>query len=132
MSTKGRNKIQQTVLKASPEFYRNPGESSSAPDLLQGLPLGIKQVPIVVLINSGTASASEIVTGALQDYRRAVVVGTQSFGKASVQTVIPLQNEAGLKLTVALYYTPKDRSIQARGIVPVSYTHLTLPTNREV
>ncbi len=118
MSTKGRNKIQQTVLKASPEFYRNPGESSSTPDLLQGLPLGIKQVPIVVLINSGTASASEIVTGALQDYRRAVVVGTQSFGKASVQTVIPLQNEAGLKLTVALYYTPKDRSIQARGIVP--------------
>ena len=70
------------------------------------------------MINSGTASASEIVTGALQDYRRAVVVGTQSFGKASVQTVIPLQNEAGLKLTVALYYTPKDRSIQARGIVP--------------
>jgi len=118
VSTKGRNKIQQTVLKASPEFYRNPGESSSTPDLLQGLPLGIKQVPIVVLINSGTASASEIVTGALQDYRRAVVVGTQSFGKASVQTVIPLQNEAGLKLTVALYYTPKDRSIQARGIVP--------------
>ncbi|MCJ8168392.1 S41 family peptidase [Atopomonas sediminilitoris] len=74
--------------------------------------------PVVVLINGGTASASEIVAGALQDHKRAVIMGTDSFGKGSVQTVLPLNNERALKLTTALYYTPKDRSIQAQGIVP--------------
>lgn len=74
--------------------------------------------PIVVLINGGTASASEIVAGALQDYRRAVIMGTPSFGKGSVQSVIGLRNGGGLKLTTALYYTPKGRSIQAKGIIP--------------
>ncbi|MDP3845796.1 MAG: S41 family peptidase [Pseudomonas sp.] len=75
-------------------------------------------VPLVVLINGGSASASEIVAGALQDHKRAVLMGTDSFGKGSVQTVLPLNNERGLKLTTALYYTPNGRSIQAQGIVP--------------
>lgn len=75
-------------------------------------------VPLVVLINGGSASASEIVAGALQDHKRAVLMGTDSFGKGSVQTVLPLTNERALKLTTALYYTPSGRSIQAQGIVP--------------
>lgn len=75
-------------------------------------------VPLVVLINGGSASASEIVAGALQDHKRAVLMGTDSFGKGSVQTVLPLNNDRALKLTTALYYTPKGRSIQAQGIIP--------------
>ena len=75
-------------------------------------------VPLVVLINGGSASASEIVAGALQDHKRGVVMGTSSFGKGSVQTVLPLTNDRALKLTTALYFTPKGRSIQAQGIIP--------------
>jgi carboxyl-terminal processing protease len=86
-------------------------EKAHAGDLLNGS-------PIVVLINAGSASAAEIVTGALQDYHRAVVVGTKSWGKGTVQTVLPLKDNRGLKLTTALYYTPAGRSIQATGIVP--------------
>lgn len=78
----------------------------------------LKGAPLVVLINGGSASASEIVAGALQDHKRAIILGTQSFGKGSVQTILPISNGAALKLTTARYYTPSGRSIQAAGIKP--------------
>ncbi len=85
--------------------------SATPGDVLNG-------APMVVLINGGSASASEIVAGALQDHKRAVIMGTKSFGKGSVQTIIPVSNGAALKITTARYYTPSGRSIQASGIVP--------------
>jgi len=102
-------------LTANPENYlHGNGES----DYLKAVPDSIKTVPLVVLVNAGSASASEIVAGALQDHKRAVIMGVQTFGKASVQTVLPLGNNTGIKLTTARYYTPGGRSIQAKGIVP--------------
>tara|TARA_Y100000768_G_C23930227_1_gene659694 strand:- start:325 stop:1437 length:1113 start_codon:yes stop_codon:yes gene_type:complete len=96
-------------------------EQAHRGDMLEG-------APVAVLINGGSASASEIVAGALQDHRRAVIMGTQSFGKGSVQTVLPLDEEYGLKLTTALYFTPNGRSIQAKGIEPdISIENITLP-----
>jgi carboxyl-terminal processing protease len=86
-------------------------EYAKGKDLLNNLPL-------VILINGGSASASEIVAGALQDHKRAIILGSNSFGKGSVQTVLPLKENRGLKLTTALYYTPAGRSIQATGITP--------------
>ena len=78
----------------------------------------LKNAPMVVLVNGGSASASEIVAGALQDHKRAVIMGSKTFGKGSVQTILPMNNNAALKLTTALYYTPSGRSIQAEGITP--------------
>jgi len=89
-------------------------------------------VPLVVLINGGSASASEIVAGALQDHKRGVLMGTDSFGKGSVQTVLPLNNDRALKLTTALYFTPNGRSIQAQGIVPdIEVTRAKLTRERD-
>ncbi len=112
--TKGR-------FKEANQNYYNCLESYSIDDEkvdLSNLPNSYKTIPLVVIINQGTASASEIVSGALQDYKRAKIIGTKSFGKGSVQTIIPLSNDTAIKLTTALYYTPNDRSIQAEGIIP--------------
>lgn len=130
VSTKGQLAESRSVLKAAPEYYLYPvgsGLMRRLPsDPLRRLPASLKTVPMVVLVNEGSASASEIVAGALQDYQRATVMGAQTFGKGSVQTVLCLNPEfridkcptAAVKITTARYYTPKDRSIQARGIVP--------------
>ncbi|MBH5329858.1 S41 family peptidase [Eikenella sp. S3360] len=114
VSTKGRDGKENMSLKATPADYQIGGGS----DPLATLPAEFKNIPITVLINSGSASASEIVAGALQDHKRAVIVGTQSFGKGSVQSVMPLSNGGALKITTQLYYTPNGRSIQAQGIMP--------------
>jgi len=113
--TEGRTEDAKMRLTASPENYlRGHGKA----DFINNLHESIKSVPMVVLVNSGSASASEIVAGALQDHKRAVILGTQTFGKGSVQTVLPLGNNTAIKLTTARYYTPGGRSIQAKGIVP--------------
>lgn len=92
----------------------------------------IEGAPLVVLINGGTASASEIVSGALQDHKRAIIMGQQSFGKGSVQTVVPLGNDTAIKLTTARYYTPSGRSIQAQGITPdIKIDHLKVTASKD-
>jgi carboxyl-terminal processing protease len=112
--TEGRTEDAKMRLTASRENYLRPMQA----DFLSKLPEGVKTVPMVVLVNGGSASASEIVAGALQDHKRAVIMGTQTFGKGSVQTILPLGNNTAIKLTTARYYTPSGRSIQAKGIVP--------------
>ncbi|WP_293761299.1 S41 family peptidase [uncultured Aquitalea sp.] len=112
--TEGRTADAKMRLTANLQNYNRPGVA----DPLAKLPDATHQVPLVVLVNGGSASASEIVAGALQDHKRAVLVGTQTFGKGSVQSILPLGNAGGIKLTTARYFTPSGRSIQAKGIVP--------------
>ncbi len=114
VSTDGRTEDAKQDFLARPSDYLR----GTKDDYLKNLPANIKNVPMVVLVNSGSASASEIVAGALQDHKRAVILGTQTFGKGSVQTVLPLPNTTAIKLTTARYYTPNGRSIQAKGITP--------------
>src|SRR5215212_136387 len=113
--TDGRTEDARMKLNASPEHYLR---GRLKDDYLKRLPAEVKNVPMVVLVNGGSASASEIVAGALQDHHRAVVMGQQTFGKGSVQTILPLGNNTAIKLTTARYYTPSGRSIQAKGITP--------------
>jgi carboxyl-terminal processing protease len=118
VTTDGRMSDAKRRFVAAPEDYqRGRGE-----DVLARLPAEVKSVPMVVLVNGASASASEIVAGALQDHKRATVIGSQTFGKGSVQTIIPLRSDgerpAAIKLTTARYFTPNGRSIQAKGIEP--------------
>ena len=114
VTTNGQIADSKQTFRASPEFYMRRGNT----DPLKRLPDALKKVPLIVLVNEGSASASEIVAGALQDYHRATIMGAQTFGKGSVQTVRQLSADTALKITTARYYTPSGASIQAKGIVP--------------
>lgn len=116
---------QETIVYTKGRFPESKFKALSTPgDILN-------RAPMVVLINNGSASASEIVAGALKDNKRALIVGTKSFGKGSVQTVLPLDNKRGIKLTTALYYTPSGSSIQAKGIEPdIVVEELVMPKEK--
>jgi carboxyl-terminal processing protease len=116
--TEGRAPDSKMNLTVNPENYARGGIAN---DYMRDIPADLKTVPMVVLINAGSASASEIVAGALQDHKRATLIGVRTFGKGSVQTIMPMNNGAAIKLTTARYFTPKGRSIQAKGIEPDYY-----------
>ncbi|MBT0569653.1 S41 family peptidase [Curvibacter sp. CHRR-16] len=113
VSTKGQTTESNDVFKSGGKYMGTNGAN-----LIKSLPASIKKIPLIVLVNEGSASASEIVSGALQDHRRATIMGSQTFGKGSVQTFRPLSQETGVKITTSRYYTPSGRSIQAKGIMP--------------
>ncbi len=114
VSTNGQTADSKQTLRAAAADY----QGRAGLDPLKNLPAGLKKVDLVVLVNEGSASASEIVAGALQDHQRATIMGSQTFGKGSVQTFRPLGADTGLKITTSRYYTPSGKSIQAKGIVP--------------